>query len=112
MAPSSVGLFSISVHSRLTLSLDSGRNPYDIRLPCDDFEKCYEQKGWINQWFNRPEIKAELGVASNGTFASCNANLALEFFHEGEAGLSTHLLLPEMINNGVRLLVYAGDNGQ
>ena len=43
-------------------------------------------------------------------FAVCNADLNLAFMLSGDLSNSA-LLLPELVNDGVRLLVYAGNAG-
>jgi cathepsin A (carboxypeptidase C) len=66
---------------------------------------------WIETWLNDPKHKAELGVDPNLKFESCNMAINQAFTMQGDMMHSTHLLLPELINDGVRLLIYAGNAG-
>uniref|UniRef100_A0A0W0FN62 Carboxypeptidase n=1 Tax=Moniliophthora roreri TaxID=221103 RepID=A0A0W0FN62_MONRR len=50
-----------------------------------------------------------LGVDPNRTFTSCNMEVNKAFFAQGDDMHNSALLLPELINDGIRLLVYAGD---
>lgn len=58
---------------------------------------------------NDPIVKKSLGVdASPKPFASCNMELNSAFLMQGDGVHNSADLLPELINDGVRLLVYAG----
>ncbi|OJA18684.1 hypothetical protein AZE42_08634 [Rhizopogon vesiculosus] len=95
--------------------LQSGLNPYDARLACDhekDGPLCYRQMGWVETYMNDPEVKAALGVNPQFNFESCKMAVNLAFTLQGDAMHNTPLLLTEMINDGVRLLVYAGNAGE
>ncbi|OAX40538.1 hypothetical protein K503DRAFT_601654 [Rhizopogon vinicolor AM-OR11-026] len=90
----------------------SGLNPYDARIQCDrekDGPLCYRQMGWIESYLNEPEVKAALGVNPQLNFESCNMAINQAFMLKGDSMHNTPLLLKEMINDGVRLLVYAGN---
>lgn len=91
-----------------------GFNPYDLRRKCDrakDGDLCYEQLKWIETYMNEPKNKAALGVNPDLTFASCNTNVNKDFMFQGDGMHNSALLLPELVNGGVRLLVYAGNAG-
>ncbi|KIM82260.1 hypothetical protein PILCRDRAFT_820643 [Piloderma croceum F 1598] len=90
----------------------SGLNPYDARRTCDpqkDGQLCYKQMGWIDVWLNDPKHKAELGVDPQLKFESCNMAINQAFLLQGDSMHNTPLLLTDLINTGVRLLVYAGN---
>lgn len=90
----------------------SGLNPYDARIKCDrekDGPLCYRQMGWIETYMNDPEVKAALGVNPQRKFESCNMAVNQAFMLQGDSMRNTPLLLTDMINDGVRLLVYAGN---
>ncbi|OJA18682.1 hypothetical protein AZE42_08633 [Rhizopogon vesiculosus] len=90
----------------------SGFNPYDARLACDhkkDGPLCYRQLGWVETYMNNSEVKAALGANPQHNFVSCNLAITMAFLFQGDAVHNTPLLLKEMINDGVRLLVYAGN---
>ena len=103
---------SISKLPRTTENNDI--NPYDVRLPCNREENgdlCYPQMGWIDTYLNQPSVKAELGVSPEREFTTCNMDVNQAFTLGGDWSNSA-LLLPELVNDGVRLLVYAGDAGE
>ncbi|KAG1865579.1 Alpha/Beta hydrolase protein [Suillus tomentosus] len=90
----------------------SGLNPYDARIKCDrekDGPLCYRQMGWIETFMNDPEVKAALGVNPQRKFESCNMAVNQAFMLQGDSMRNTPLLLTDMINDGVRLLIYAGN---
>ncbi|KAI6045247.1 peptidase S10 serine carboxypeptidase [Pisolithus marmoratus] len=89
----------------------SGLNPYDARLVCypqDDGPFCYKQMSWIEEYMNTAEVKAATGVAPQRVFRACQMHMYETFMLQGESVRDTPALLPELINNGIRLLVYAG----
>lgn len=61
---------------------------------------------------NDPAVKAALGVPSHLKFQTCNSQVHQAFWSRGDSVHNTAALLPEMVNDGVRLLVYAGNAGQ
>ncbi|KAF8833259.1 peptidase S10, serine carboxypeptidase [Paxillus ammoniavirescens] len=90
----------------------SGLNPYDARRTCipeKDGPLCYKEMGWIETYMNDPAVKAALGVNPQRNFESCNMAVNQAFLLQGDSMHNTPALLPEMINDGVRLLVYAGN---
>jgi len=89
-----------------------GLNPYDVRRKCDrskDGDLCYKQLLWVETWMNNPKNKAALGVNPEQTFASCNMEVNRAFAMQGDGMRNSALLLPELVNDGIRLLVYAGN---
>ncbi|KAF8602101.1 alpha/beta-hydrolase [Ceratobasidium sp. AG-I] len=90
----------------------SGLNPYDARLKCNSTESsssCYASEGWIATYLNKPLVKKELGVPLDLDFESCNEKLHLRFLKSGDAARSSSVLLPELIEDGLRVLIYVGD---
>jgi cathepsin A (carboxypeptidase C) len=92
-------------------------NLYDVRRKCDrskdaDGPLCYKQMGWIETWMNDPKNKAALGVDPSRKFESCNMEINQAFMFQGDGMHNSALLLPELIGEGVRLLVYAGNAGE
>jgi hypothetical protein len=67
--------------------------------------------GWVDTYLNQPSVKAELGVSPEREFTTCNMDVNQAFTFSGDWSNSA-LLLPELVNGGVRLLVYAGNAGE
>ncbi|KAI9507817.1 Alpha/Beta hydrolase protein [Russula earlei] len=93
---------------------ETGLNLYDVRRKCDrskdaDGPLCYKQVGWIEIWMNNPKNKAALGVDPSRKFESCNTEVNQAFSLRGDGMHNSAALLPELIDDGVRLLVYAGN---
>jgi cathepsin A (carboxypeptidase C) len=96
------------------MHVELGLNPYDVRKKCDratDGDLCYKQMAWIDTWMNIPSNKEALGVNPDMNFQSCNMNVNRDFMLQGDGVHNSAILLPELINDGVRLLVYAGNAG-
>ncbi|KAF9046673.1 serine carboxypeptidase [Panaeolus papilionaceus] len=94
----------------------TGRNQHDARLKCDRVEdkygpECYEQAAWVDTWMNIDAHKVALGVDPDRNFVSCNLNVMGHFFMMGDGMYPTYQLLPELVDAGIRLLVYAGNAG-
>jgi cathepsin A (carboxypeptidase C) len=93
---------------------ETGLNPYDVRQKCDKSENgdlCYKQLLWVETWLNDPKHKATLGVNPEQSFESCSMKVNQAFMLQGDGMHNSALLLPELVNDGVRLLVYAGNAG-
>ena len=85
---------------------------YDVRKKCDkskDGDLCYREMNWIDTWMNEPKHMEALGVDPSRKFASCNMEVNQDFMLQGDGMHNSALLLPDLINDGVRLLVYAGN---
>ncbi|KAF8265772.1 serine carboxypeptidase [Lactarius quietus] len=92
----------------------TGLNLYDVRRKCDrskdaDGPLCYKEIGWTEIWLNDPKTKAALGADPSKKFDACNMQVNEAFFFQGDGMHNSAILLPELINDGVRLLVYAGN---
>ncbi|CCO37649.1 carboxypeptidase C [Rhizoctonia solani AG-1 IB] len=89
----------------------SGLNPYDARIKCSHKgdSECYDASRWITTYLNKPEVKKELGGRPDVAFGSCNTTVYTGFIKSGDAARNSAPLLPELINDGVRMLIYAGD---
>ncbi|KIK71004.1 hypothetical protein GYMLUDRAFT_33108 [Collybiopsis luxurians FD-317 M1] len=89
-----------------------GLNPYDVRRNCDrakDGELCYRDMNWVATWMNDPRNKVALGANPSLDFENCNMDVNQAFALQGDGAHNSAILLPDLINNGVRLLVYAGN---
>jgi len=91
-----------------------GLNMYDVRKKCDKAEDkdgplCYKEMGWMESYMNKPEVKKQLGAPADITFQSCNMQINQAFLLQGDGMHNAGALLPELVNNGIRLLLYAGE---
>ncbi|KLO10066.1 serine carboxypeptidase [Schizopora paradoxa] len=88
----------------------SGRNPYDVRRTCDpreDTSICYKQMDWIETWIN--DNKEIIGAFSDIEFTSCNLQVSQAFYLQADRMHNSAMLLTDLVNDGIRLLVYAGN---
>ena len=76
-----------------------------------DGDLCYKQMDWIDTWMNDPRHKAALGVNPELDFQSCNMEVNQAFAMQGDGAHNSAALLPDLVNDGIRLLVYAGNAG-
>jgi cathepsin A (carboxypeptidase C) len=51
----------------------------------------------------------ELGAPADIKFQSCNMQINQAFLLQGDGMHNSGALLPELVNNGIRLLLYAGE---
>lgn len=92
----------------------SGRNLYDLRKTCDrdpsaDGPLCYRDESYVETYLNEPKIKKMFGVPEKVTFQACNMQVNQGFMFQGDSMHDSALVLPEMIEDGLRVLVYAGE---
>ena len=91
---------------------DLGVNLYDVRQQCDhdkDGALCYPQMNWIETLMNKPDIKKQFGVPSSVEFQSCNMQLNQQFMMQGDSMVNSAALLPPLLEDGIRVLIYAGE---
>ena len=61
---------------------------------------------------NGEDVKRSLGVDPTLTFEGCNPDVNRGFTLQADAMRNSAPLLTDLVNEGVRLLVYAGNAGQ
>ncbi|EJU02625.1 carboxypeptidase C [Dacryopinax primogenitus] len=89
-----------------------GLNPYDVRRTCDrekDGSLCYKELTWIESFLNTEANKIELGVDTERGYQGCNNDVNRAFFSQGDSMHDTAALLPPLLEDGIRLLIYAGN---
>ena len=94
---------------------ETGINPYDVRLSCDPATQgglCYEEFSWIDKWMNQASVKKALGVDLDRNFETCSPKIEEGFILNGDAMHNSGTLLQELVDGGVRLLVYSGNAGK
>lgn len=82
----------------------TGMNPYDMRIPCEHGQLCYDFDH-VTKFLNSADVQKQLGVSKR--WASCNMLVNLQFQQDWMHNY--HTLLPDMLADGIRVLVYAGD---
>lgn len=85
----------------------SGLNVYDIRQKCGKPPLCYDFES-VGKWLNLPETKKALNVRpESGDWQSCNMDVNRGFM--GDWMKNYEQLIPPMLQDGIRVLIYAGD---
>ncbi|KAJ3211661.1 hypothetical protein HDU82_005288 [Entophlyctis luteolus] len=86
----------------------TGLNIYDIRQKCDPSNPlCYSILGDIEAYLNRPDVQDALGV--DVEYKGCNMEVNQRFMMAGDWMRPYVNLVSEIINDGVKVLIYAGD---
>ncbi|KAJ7455292.1 Alpha/Beta hydrolase protein [Mycena galericulata] len=91
---------------------EAKRNIYDIRMPCDRNKDplCYKELPWLEEYMNRADVKRALGVDPRAPeFAACNYDMNVMFLLQGDGMRDSARLLTELVDEGIRLLIYAGN---
>jgi len=84
----------------------TGKNPYDQRIPCETGNLCYDFSQ-ITTFLNSESVQGALGV--KGTWQSCNMAVNLAFVSAGDWMHNFSYVIPDLLHDGVRALIYAGD---
>jgi len=82
------------------------RNPYDVRIKCEKAPLCYDFDA-IGDWLNTKEVQQQLGV--NKKWSSCNRAVDLAFSAAGDWMINYHLMIPDLLHDGIEVLLYAGE---
>jgi cathepsin A (carboxypeptidase C) len=89
----------------------TGLNMYDIRHKCDnvtDSSACYIQEMWYSAFLNQPHVKEAIG-SEVAEFVECSTQVNFEFLADGDIGKPYHYHVANLLENGVPVLIYAGD---
>jgi len=83
----------------------SGRNVYDMRIPCEHPPLCYDFSS-VGTFLNTESVQEIIGTTGH-KWSSCNmdvhAKLTGDWMHNYQDQL------PAMLADGIRVLIYAGD---
>lgn len=82
------------------------KNPYDLRLDCGDKPLCYDNTN-LETFLNDPKVKQNLGVNPDKEWAVCDTTVYINFLEDFVK--SFHKRLVPLIEAGVPVLIYAGD---
>lgn len=84
----------------------TGKNPYDMRIPCEHGRLCYDFD-MIGTYLNKQSVQQALGVSKK--WGSCNMAVNLLFVSAGDWMINYHTLLPDLLADDIKVLIYAGD---
>jgi len=84
----------------------SGKNVYDMRIPCDHGKLCYDFDN-IDKYLNTKEIQQQLG--GQGKWGDCNTVVTLAFQTAGDYMKHFHEKLTDLLHDDIEVLIYAGD---
>ncbi|CAG8799748.1 20242_t:CDS:2, partial [Gigaspora rosea] len=87
------------------------RNPYDVRKQCEGSigGMCYSGIDVIERYLNRDDVREELGVDPWIKYETCSSSVHFRFQMTGDFMKPFHILLPPLLENGIHILIYAGD---
>jgi cathepsin A (carboxypeptidase C) len=85
----------------------TGMNPYDMRIKCAKPPLCYDFSN-VGTYLDRPEVRATLGVG-NRKWSDCNHLVAMAFELDGDWMQPYQQMIPDQLESGIRVLIYAGD---
>jgi len=85
----------------------TGMNPYDMRIKCAKPPLCYDFSN-VGTYLDRPEVRSALGVGDR-KWSSCNHAVAIAFELGGDWMKSYQQMIPDQLENDIRVLIYAGD---
>jgi len=82
----------------------TGYNQYDMREKCEVRPMCYDFS-FVTSYLNQPEVQKSIGAS--GKWSSCN--FLVNAFFRGDFMVSYHKLIPPLLKDGIKVLIYAGD---
>lgn len=82
------------------------KNPYDMRIKCEHGALCYDFD-MIRKYLNTKEVQAQLGVSKR--WGACSHAVDLLFVSAGDWMVNYHMKIPDLLHDGIRVLIYAGD---
>jgi len=82
----------------------TGYNPYDMRIKCQKRPLCYDFSS-VETFLNAKDTQTQLGVKKK--WASCNRIVNVAFQHDWMKNY--HVKIPDMLADGIKVLIYAGD---
>jgi len=84
----------------------TGKNVYDMRAQCEHVPLCYDFSH-VDAFFNDADIQKQLGLPAGSSWAECNFIVNKMFTVDFMKNF--HEVIPEMLEDGLDVLVYAGD---
>ena len=84
-------------------------NTCDARKKCEDGNLCYETVYSVEGYLNLPEVMEVLGTETDKYF-NCNDELEYKCIKNGDLMLPYVNLIFQLLDDNVRILIYAGDD--
>lgn len=88
--------------------IETGLNPYDIRVPCGDSLLCYKGISYVEQFLSSKKVREELGVNIE-IFKLCNDEIGANFGKTGDGSKPFQGFVSELLEAKIPVLVYVGD---
>lgn len=89
--------------------VDTGLNPYDIRVKCDDpAGGCYKEMEYIDDYLNLQSVMEAVG-ANVDIYSSCDEIVFKNFIYTGDEAKPFQQYVAQLIESDVPVLIYAGD---
>lgn len=85
----------------------TGLNPYDMREKCAVPPLCYDFSN-VATYLGKDDVKEQLGVKGR-KWSDCNHEVAMLFELSGDWMKNFQTQIPDQLNAGIRVLIYAGD---
>ncbi|KAI6747646.1 hypothetical protein HG530_015754 [Fusarium avenaceum] len=88
-----------------------GRNPYNWQKPCnaDDMVQCFPELQWVDDLMGQPKVKAALGVPIDTPYRGLSPEVLDIWTRNGDLFRPSHMLVNELLDKGIRVLLYVGD---
>ncbi|CAO1623370.1 unnamed protein product [Sympodiomycopsis kandeliae] len=90
-----------------------GGNAFDINHPCDPEAGplCYSESQWIDEFLDRDDVRALIGApprSVTGKYSSYSAQVASGFVDAGDFNHASKEWYEQLLERGVKALIYAG----
>ena len=86
----------------------TGMNPYDMRVKCAKPPLCYDFSA-VATYLDRDDVREALGVSKARKWSDCSRSVTLLFELAGDYMKDYQQMIPDLIEDGIRYLIYAGD---
>jgi len=85
-----------------------GRNPYDMTMVCVD-DACYPEEALVEKYLRREAIRREIGAdEAAGNYSMSSFAVFQAFWGSGDQLHQNQHYVAELLERGVRVLIYAG----
>lgn len=85
----------------------TGHNHYDMRIPCEVPGLCYDMDT-VDVFFNDPSVREQIGAPNDGEgWQACKSDVYEHF--ASDFSRDYQHLVADMANDGIEVLIYAGD---